>query len=232
MERVQALNRKLLEIAQVSPHHCHLTHQRCGCDPRILDEIVRSPVHQPGPMAKDHLVHRYDAAGSRDLIYARFDGIGFPGSSPPNRGRHGRSCRSRFRFRGRRAAARHIELIRVQILVAAQHAPRQRTKSSPRPRNPPKLITAETTFPFRLSIITRSIVPRLSPLLRRTGAPSTLSLAINRGVSRANTSDPTVAIASSLQGVLSVTRPRCSAGFQGCDTVLTTTGKSLYPRWM
>src|ERR1700730_10040112 len=66
--------------------------------------------------------------------------------------------------------------------------------SSPMPRKPPNVITAYATFPVRLSIITRWIVPSLSPLLRRTGVPSTLSLAIKRAVSRAMTSGPTVAV--------------------------------------
>src|ERR1700731_1449937 len=76
------------------------------------------------------------------------------------------------------------------------------------PRKPPNVITAYATFPVRLSIITRWIVPSLSPLLRRTGVPSTLSLAIKRAVSRAMTSGPTVAvIITSLQNLI-LEKPR------------------------
>src|SRR3981081_4640808 len=45
--------------------------------------------------------------------------------------------------------------------------------------------------------MTRSIVPILSPLLRRTGVPSTLSLAIRCAVSRTITSGPTAALVTS-----------------------------------
>src|SRR5260370_12773834 len=48
----------------------------------------------------------------------------------------------------------------------------------PKPRNPPKLSTAYATFPVSLSIIRRWIVPSFSPFVRRTGVPSTRSLAI------------------------------------------------------
>src|SRR5947209_3132598 len=85
------------------------------------------------------------------------------------------------------------------------------------PRKPPKVITAYATRPLRLSIMTRSIVPIRSPLLRRTGVPSTLSLAIRRAVSRTMTSGPTVAITTSLALTDSWNKPRnrCSGSSFG-----------------
>jgi hypothetical protein len=46
------------------------------------------------------------------------------------------------------------------------------------PRKPPKLSTAYDTFPFSLSIITRSMEPILVPSGPYTAVPSTLSLPI------------------------------------------------------
>jgi len=58
----------MLEVFDVSRHDAQAMHARRGGDHRVLDQIVGSPVHEPGPHAKRRSIHRQDVPDAGDLV--------------------------------------------------------------------------------------------------------------------------------------------------------------------